>query len=178
MTRAGVLAVALGLVAAVLGQVTLVAFLPTPVAVPDLVLATVVVLGLVHGSHVGGLAGLWAGLLLDVVPPAAGPIGGWMLVLGLTGAASGRVGAALRPGPFAAMVLAATGVAAAVVGRALVLWFAGSGASSGALATLGVAAASGGYGLLLAPVALLLLWRPVQRRTAPVRTVPREVTAP
>jgi rod shape-determining protein MreD len=175
MTRAGILAVAVGLAVAVLAQVGLVAFLPTPGAVPDLVLVGVVALGLARGTRVGGLAGFWAGLLLDLVPPAAGPVGGWMLVLGVVGALAGRVGAAVRPGPFSAMALVGAGAAAAVLARSAVLWFAGVGIGP---AALGVAAASAGYALLVAPVALMLVWRRPQRRTAPVRTVPREVSAP
>lgn len=156
----------------VLLQVALVAFLPLPVAVPDLVIVAVLALGYAQGPVAGGLAGAWAGLLLDLVPPASGPLGGWMLVLGLAGAAVGRLAATLRPGPLGAMALLGAGSGAAVLARGAVLWF--TGAAPG-WSLLAVAAVSAGLALLLAPVALLVVARDPGRDSAPVRTVPREV---
>jgi rod shape-determining protein MreD len=175
VTRGGVLVTGLVLLGLVLVQVTLVAFLPTPWAVPDLVVVAVLALGHAHGPRVGGLAGAWAGLLLDLVPPADGPLGGWMLVLALAGAVLGRVVAAGRPGPFASMVLLSAGAGLVVRARAAVLWFAGSPVGPGAL---GVAAATALYALVLAPAALLVVSRPRSPATTPVRTVPPEVVAP
>ncbi|MGB8021891.1 MAG: hypothetical protein WCF04_11735, partial [Candidatus Nanopelagicales bacterium] len=109
-----------------------------------------------RGPLAGGLAGAWAGLLLDMLPPAAGPLGGWLLVLVAVGAGMGQAVATGRPGPFGAMLLMAAGAAAAVLARTAVLWFAGVPvAPSAGLAAL----ASGGYGLLLAPAALLVAAR-------------------
>lgn len=175
MTRGSIAVTGLALLGLVLVQVALVAFVPTPWAAPDLVVVAVLALAHAHGSWVGGLAGAWAGLLLDLVPPAAGPLGGWMLVLALAGTVLGRVVAAGRPGPFASMVLLSAGAGLVVLARAAVLWFAGSPAGPGALA---VAAAAALYGLVLAPAALLVVSRPRSRATTPVRTVPPEVVAP
>jgi rod shape-determining protein MreD len=174
MTRRSILVTGLALAALVLVQACLVAFLPTPGAVPDLVVVAVLALGYGHGAVAGGLAGVWAGLLLDLVPAAAGPLGGWMLVLGLAGAAVGRMAGTLRPGPLGALVLIALGAGATVLARAGVLWFAGADPRAGVLL---VAAASAGFALLLAPVALLATARRPRRGTAPARTVPVEVGA-
>jgi rod shape-determining protein MreD len=165
--------VAVGLLGLVVVQVAIVALLPTPVAVPDLVIVAVLALAHAHGPWVGGLAGAWAGLMLDLVPPAAGPLGGWMLVLGLVGTALGRIAATNRPGPFTSMVLLAVAVGLAVLGRAAVLWFAGTPVE--VVPALVPALASAAWGLLLAPVALLLASRRAARPTAPARTVPMEL---
>ena len=106
-------------------QVSLVGFLPTPWAVPDLVVVAVLAVAVARGPLIGGLVGAGAGLVLDLIPPAAGPLGGWMLVLALAGAVMGRVAETYQPGPFAAMLLLAIGAGAVVVARAAVLWFAG-----------------------------------------------------
>jgi hypothetical protein len=168
-----------GLVVLVLVQGTLVAFVPTPWAVPDLVivtvLATAVALGPSRGAVAGGLVGLAAGVLLDLVGPAAGPLGAWALVLALAGLVLGRVAHAARPGPFAAMVLVALGAGAVVLARAGVLWFAGVPLR---WSVAGIAVASIGYALVLAPLALLALTPRSPGRTAPIRTVPAELTAP
>jgi len=170
LTRRRAAAITVGLALLALLQVTVVAFLPTPVAAPDLVAVAVLALAHAHGPVVGGIAGAWAGLLLDLLPPAAGPLGGWMLALGLAGAGLGRVAAAARPGPLASLLLVALGAAAVVLLRAAVVWFAGVPVGAGVLA---VAAASAAYGLLLAPVALLVVTpRAVRRsRRRPVQPV-------
>lgn len=176
MTGRRALLTTLVLLALVLVQVTLVAFLPTPVAVPDLVVVAVLAVAITRGPGggplPGGLAGAGAGLLLDLVPPAAGPLGGWTLVLGTAGVLLGRVAQAARPGPFAAMVLVALGTGAVVLARTAVHWFAGVPVDWSAL---GLAAASAGYALLLAPLALLVAARGAPPPTALVRTVPAEL---
>ena len=164
--------VALVLAVLVWLQVAIVAFLPVPVAVPDLVIVAVLALGYAHGPVAGGLAGAWAGLILDLVPSAAGPLGGWMLVLGLAGAVVGRMAATLRPGPFGALALLAAGTGATVLARGAVLWFTGA---VPAWSLLAVAAISACLALVLAPIALLVVARDARRDSAPVRTVPREV---
>jgi hypothetical protein len=164
-----------GLLALVLIQVTLVSALPTPWAVPDLVVVLVLALGHARGPLVGGSAGLWAGLMLDLVPPAAGPLAGWTLVLGSVGILMGRASVALRPGPFGALALLAGGTGIVVLAREGVLWFAGDPVRAD---SLGIALASAVYALLLAPVALLLVTPRAHPSTAPVRTVPPEVAAP
>ncbi len=141
--------VVLGLV-----QVTLVDFLPTPGAVPDLVTVAVLALAVAHGPFVAALAGAGAGLVLDVIPPATGPLGAWMLVLTLCAAAVGHAAETRRPGPFLSMAVVALGSAAVVLGHASVVWFAGAPAD---LSVATSALAAGVWALVLAPVALLIV---------------------
>ncbi len=82
------LAAALVVVATAL-QVTVPAQLGLPGATPDVVLLVVVALALAHGPGFGLATGFSAGLLLDVVPPAAHEIGRWALVLTLVGYLAG-----------------------------------------------------------------------------------------
>ncbi len=168
-----VAALLLGLAALVLVQVTLVAFVPTPVVAPDLVIVAVMALAIGRGPYVGGLAGALAGLLLDLVPPAAGVLGGWMLVLGLAGYVLGRVAATFRPGPLATLGFLALGAGLVVLARAAVLWFAGTPVGWSALA---VAAMSAVLALALAPLALLVVTPAPERPTAPTRIIPVELT--
>ncbi len=166
-SRRGLVVLAVVLVVLALVQVSIVDFLPTPWAVPDLLVVAVLALAVANGPRVGGLAGAGAGLVLDLIPPASGPLGGWMLVLAVVGAVVGRVAETYRPGPFAAMLLLALGAGAAVVLRSAVLWFAGSSVDATVLVA---AAASAAWALLLAPLALLLVTRSTgQMPPGPVR---------
>ena len=131
-------------------------FLPTPWAVPDVVVVSVLAVAIARGPLTGGLVGAGAGLILDLLPPATGPLGGWMLVLALAGAVLGRVAETYQPGPFTAMLLVAIGAGSVVLARAAVLWFAGS---SVGVSVLGAAVASAAWALVLAPLALLLVTR-------------------
>jgi rod shape-determining protein MreD len=107
------LSVTLVVVALVI-QVSVLARLHLPGAVPDLVLLTVLALALVYG-HVGGaLIGFGAGLLSDLAPPADHAAGRYALVLcvigylaGLAKPESGRLKSAT--GPMAVVVAAAIG---------------------------------------------------------------------
>jgi rod shape-determining protein MreD len=107
------LATPLVLVALVI-QVSVLARLHLPGAVPDLVLLTVVGLALVYG-HVGGcLVGFGAGLLSDLAPPADHAAGRYALVLcvigylaGLAKPENGRLKSA--SGPMVVVVAAAIG---------------------------------------------------------------------
>ncbi|POX42319.1 rod shape-determining protein MreD [Streptomyces sp. Ru72] len=107
------LATPLVLVALVI-QVSVLARLHLPGAVPDLVLLTVVGLALVYG-HVGGcLVGFGAGLLCDLAPPADHAAGRYALVLcvigylaGLAKPENGRLKSA--SGPMVVVVAAAIG---------------------------------------------------------------------
>ncbi|WP_030381726.1 MULTISPECIES: rod shape-determining protein MreD [unclassified Streptomyces] len=107
------LSVALVVVALVI-QVSVLARLHLPGAVPDLVLLTVLALALVYG-HVGGaLVGFGAGLLSDLAPPADHAAGRYALVLcvvgylaGLARPDNGRLKSAT--GPMAVVVVAAVG---------------------------------------------------------------------
>ncbi|MER6160428.1 rod shape-determining protein MreD [Streptomyces sp. NPDC001868] len=95
-------------------QVSVLARLHLPGAVPDLVLLTVLGLALVYG-HVGGaLVGFGAGLLSDLAPPADHAAGRYALVLcvigylaGLAKPETGRLKSAT--GPMAVVVVAALG---------------------------------------------------------------------
>ena len=89
-----------------------------------------------------------------------------MLVLSVAGAVLGRVAETYQPGPFAAMALLAGGMGAVVLGRAAVLWFAGSPA---AWSTIAAAVASAAWALVLAPLALLIVTRSTGPGRAPVR---------
>ncbi|CAM5676269.1 Cell shape-determining protein MreB [Streptomyces violaceorubidus] len=120
------LSVALVVVALVI-QVSVLARLHLPGAVPDLLLLTVLGLALVYG-HVGGaLVGFGAGLLADLAPPADHAAGRYALVLcvigylaGLARPDNGRLRSATGP-----MVV----VAAAAIGTTLL--YAGVGALVG-----------------------------------------------
>ncbi|MBC7272099.1 MAG: rod shape-determining protein MreD [Streptomyces sp.] len=142
---------ALVVVALVL-QVSVLARLHLPGAVPDLVLLTVLGLALVYG-HVGGaLVGFGAGLLIDLAPPADHAVGRYALVLSVVGYLAGLV----RPengrlksatGPMAVVVVAAVGTT---------LLYAGVGALVGDTAARHVGLGSllftaALYDLLLAP---------------------------
>ncbi|KUJ36539.1 hypothetical protein MBT84_27970 [Streptomyces sp. MBT84] len=101
-------------VVALVIQVSVLARLHLPGAVPDLVLLTVVGLALVYG-HVGGcLVGFGAGLLSDLAPPADHAAGRYALVLcvigylaGLARPENGRLKSAT--GPMVVVVAAAVG---------------------------------------------------------------------
>ncbi len=175
MSRAGTAVLAAGLVGLALVQGTILAFLPTPGAVPDVVTVTVLAVACGYGPVAGGLAGAWAGAVLDLVPPAAGPLGGGILVMACAGAALGRVVATRRPGPWGTLALLALAAGLAVLARAGVLWFSGAGLSVDLPVTT---LASVGYALLLAPLALLVVVKGPDRRSAPIRTVPTQVAAP
>jgi rod shape-determining protein MreD len=76
---------------ALLLQLTLVDRLPLPGGAPDLVLLVVVALGLTGGPVAGMLTGFWAGLALDVAPPAGYLVGEHALVFCLVGYGCGRL---------------------------------------------------------------------------------------
>ncbi|GAA3866448.1 rod shape-determining protein MreD [Streptomyces sedi] len=74
---------------ALLAQVTILARLGLPGAVPDLLLLTVLGLALVYGHTGGALVGFAAGLLADLAPPADHAVGRYALVLCVIGYAAG-----------------------------------------------------------------------------------------
>ncbi|MER7912017.1 rod shape-determining protein MreD [Streptomyces sp. NPDC003444] len=102
------------IVVALVVQVSVLARLQLPGAVPDLVLLTVVGLALVYGHVSGALIGFTAGLLADLAPPADHAAGRYALVLcvigylvGLARPENGRLTSAA--GPMAVVVAAAVG---------------------------------------------------------------------
>lgn len=145
------LSAALVVVALVL-QVSVLARLQLPGAVPDLTLLVVLGLALVYGHVSGALIGFSAGLLADLAPPADHAVGRYALVLcligylaGLAKPESGRLRSATAP--LLAVVLAAVGTT---------LLYAGVGAlvgdtSARQVGLAGLLATAALYDLLLAP---------------------------
>lgn len=133
-------------------QVSVLARLQLPGAVPDLVLLTVLGLALVYG-HVGGaLVGFGAGLLSDLAPPADHAAGRYALVLCVVGYLVGLA----KPdnGRLKSATASLAVVAAAAIGTTLL--YAGVGALVGDTAARhvglpGLVFTAALYDLLLAP---------------------------
>ncbi|MET8681647.1 rod shape-determining protein MreD [Streptomyces sp. NPDC004647] len=114
-------------VVALVVQVTILARLQLPGAVPDLMLLVVLGLALVYG-HVGGaLVGFSAGLLADLAPPADHAVGRYALVLAVIGYLAGLAK------PETGRLRSATGPLLVVVAAAVIttLMYAGVGALVG-----------------------------------------------
>ncbi|MEU0333363.1 rod shape-determining protein MreD [Streptomyces sp. NPDC006193] len=150
---------ALILVALVI-QVSVLARLHLPGAVPDLLLLTVLGLAMVYG-HVGGaLVGFGAGLLADLAPPADHAAGRYALVLCVIGYFAGLIR------PENGRLKSATGPMAVVVAAAVgsTLLYAGVGALVGDTAARhvglpGLLFSAALYDLLLAPfVVPAVMW--------------------
>jgi rod shape-determining protein MreD len=139
-------------VVALVIQVSVLARLHLPGAVPDLLLLTVLGLAMVYG-HVGGaLVGFGAGLLADLAPPADHAAGRYALVLCVIGYFAGLI----RPDN--GRLKSATGPMAVVVAAAIgsTLLYAGVGALVGDTAARhvglpGLLFSAALYDLLLAP---------------------------
>ncbi|GGU75273.1 rod shape-determining protein MreD [Streptomyces filipinensis] len=139
-------------VVALVIQVSVLARLHLPGAVPDLLLLTVLGLAMVYG-HVGGaLVGFGAGLLADLAPPADHAAGRYALVLCVTGYFAGLIR------PENGRLKSATGPMAVVVAAAIgsTLLYAGVGALVGDTAARhvglpGLLFSAALYDLLLAP---------------------------
>ncbi|WP_030748125.1 rod shape-determining protein MreD [Streptomyces sp. NRRL F-5135] len=102
------------IVVALVVQVSILARLQLPGAVPDLMLLVVLALAFVYGHVSGALIGFGAGLLADLAPPADHAAGRYALVLcvigylaGLAKPEKGQMRTAL--GPMIAVVAAALG---------------------------------------------------------------------
>ncbi|EGX59290.1 rod shape-determining protein [Streptomyces zinciresistens K42] len=140
------------IVVALVVQVSVLARLHLPGAVPDLLLLTVLGLAMVYG-HVGGaLIGFAAGLLADLAPPADHAAGRYALVLCVIGYLAGLI----KPGN--GKLKSATGPMVVVVAAAIgsTLLYAGVGALVGDTAARNVGLGSllftaALYDLLLAP---------------------------
>ncbi|MFG2646983.1 rod shape-determining protein MreD [Streptomyces sp. NPDC048436] len=145
-------------VVALVIQVSVLARLQLPGAVPDLVLLTVLGLALVYG-HVGGaLIGFGAGLLTDLAPPADHAAGRYALVLCAIGYLAGLAK------PETGRLRSATGPLVVVVGAAIgsTLLYAGVGALVGDTAARHVGLVkllftAALYDLLLAPFTVPLI---------------------
>lgn len=154
LTRTTIAALMFGFWVLGLVQAGLLARMPLPLGATAPVLVTVLVLAHALGPVPGAMFGAWAGLVLDLTPPAAGPVGGWALILTVAGLAMGYVQEARQPGPWLSIALVGVGAASAVGMRAMLLWFAGH--SPAAAATLLVALCAGGTAVLLAPMGLVV----------------------
>lgn len=64
-----------GVLIALMLQLTLLSRIGLPGATPDLVIVVVVALALGYGPGIGGIAGFFAGLAVDLAPPAEGIVG-------------------------------------------------------------------------------------------------------
>ncbi|MFE6743308.1 rod shape-determining protein MreD [Streptomyces tubercidicus] len=151
-------------VVALVIQVTILARLQLPGAVPDLLLLVVVGLALVYG-HVGGaLIGFFAGLLADLAPPSDHAIGRYALVLCVIGYAAGLTK------PESGRHRSATLPLMVVIGAAIVstLMYAGVGALVGDTAArhvgiVGLLLSATLYDLLLAPFVVPLVMAAARR---------------
>ncbi|WP_405618082.1 rod shape-determining protein MreD [Streptomyces sp. NBC_01508] len=151
------LSVTLVVVALVI-QVSVLARLQLPGAVPDLLLLVVVALALVYGHTSGALIGFGAGLLADLAPPADHAVGRYALVLCLIGYLAGLAK------PDNGQLRTALGPMVVVVGPAVTttLLYAGVGALVGDTAARHVGltnlvVTSAIYDLLLAPFTVPLI---------------------
>ncbi|WP_406329921.1 rod shape-determining protein MreD [Streptomyces sp. NBC_00203] len=139
-------------VVALVLQVSVLARLHLPGAVPDLVLLTVLALAMVYGHVSGAFIGFGAGLLADLAPPADHAAGRYALVLCVIGYLAGLAK------PENGQLKSATGPMAVVVAAAVgsTLLYAGVGALVGDTAARHVGLGSllftaALYDLLLAP---------------------------
>ena len=155
MARAALVAVAS--LAAILIQLTVLNGLPWPGgAAPDLVLILVVAIALTGGPAEGMLTGFFAGLALDIAPPASHLVGQSALVFCLAGYAAGRLGGSLGRAswqPLGAVALCTAGGEAlsAMVG----MLFGDPGVTWSAVGH--VLPVSLGYDLLVCPFALYVV---------------------
>ncbi|MFB7635029.1 rod shape-determining protein MreD [Streptomyces sp. NPDC056149] len=152
-------------VVALIIQVSILARLHLPGAVPDLLMLVVVGLALVYGQVGGSLIGFGAGLLADLAPPADHAIGRYALVLCVIGYAAGLT----KPdgGQHRSATLPLIVVLGAAVGSTLL--YAGVGSLVGDTAArhvglVGLVLSATLYDLLLAPFTVPLVMA-VARRT-------------
>jgi rod shape-determining protein MreD len=172
------LSTALVVVAMVI-QVSVLARLHLPGAVPDLALLTVLGLAMVYG-HVGGaLVGFGAGLLADLAPPADHAAGRYALVLCVTGYFAGLIK------PETGRLKSVTGPMAVVVAAAIgsTLLYAGVGALVGDTAArhvglTGLLLSAALYDLLLAPfVVPAVMWLARRADNDPLTEAPTAARA-
>ncbi|MFE1776272.1 rod shape-determining protein MreD [Streptomyces sp. NPDC059008] len=154
-------------VVALVIQVTILARLQLPGAVPDLLLLVVLGLALVYG-HVGGsLVGFFTGLLADLAPPSDHAIGRYALVLCIIGYVAGLT----RPdnGQHRSATLPLVVVIGAAIGSTLMYAAVGSLVGDTAARHVGIVGlllSATLYDLLLAPFIVPLVMA-LARRTEP-----------
>ncbi|MEU2131057.1 rod shape-determining protein MreD [Streptomyces sp. NPDC018352] len=148
-------------VVALVVQVSVLARLQLPGAVPDLVLLVVLALAFVYGHVSGALIGFGAGLLADLAPPADHAAGRYALVLCLIGYLAGL--AKPESGQLKSAMVPMIGVVAAAIGSTLLYAMVGDTAARHVgLGSLLFTAAV--YDLLLAPFVVPLVMA-IARRT-------------
>ncbi|MBL7497206.1 rod shape-determining protein MreD [Frankia sp. CNm7] len=137
------------LLAAVIGQVSVVARLPLPGGHPDLVLLLLAAAALVEGPVVGALLGFTAGLFGDLLSTHV--LGRSALVLCLVGYLVGLVAEATERSVLVALAAISGAVAAGSLGNVLVAVLLGDGAPTEAGPVLLRALTAALYAALLTP---------------------------
>ncbi len=99
--------VGLVILVAVLLQVAVFSLFSVNGVVPNLALLVVVAAAVARGPQFGALVGFFAGLLLDLAPPADHVAGRWALAFVLVAVLAGRVRADARRSPVAGLVTVA-----------------------------------------------------------------------
>jgi rod shape-determining protein MreD len=153
-------------VGALLVQVSVLARLQLPGAVPDLLLLVLLGLAMVYGHTAGAVIGFFGGLLADLAPPAEHAVGRYALVLCVIGYAAGLTkpegGQQHRSATVPMLV-----VASAAIGSTLLYASVGSlvgDSAAGQVGLLPLLFTAALYDLLLAPFTVpLIMW--AARRT-------------
>lgn len=139
-------------VVALVVQVSVLARLQLPGAVPDLLLLVVLALAFVYGHVSGALIGFGAGLLADLAPPADHAAGRYALVLCVIGYLAGL----MKPenGQLKSAMVPMIGVVAAAIGSTLLYALVGALVGDTAARHVGLGSlmfTAAVYDLLLAP---------------------------
>ncbi|MFE7105480.1 rod shape-determining protein MreD [Streptomyces sp. NPDC057575] len=152
-------------VVALVVQVSVLARLQLPGAVPDLLLLVVLALAFVYGHVSGALIGFGAGLLADLAPPADHAAGRYALVLCLIGYLAGL--AKPENGQLKSAMVPMIGVVAAAIGSTLLYAMVGALVGDTAARHVGLGSllfTAAVYDLLLAPFVVPLVMA-IARRT-------------
>ena len=157
-------------VGALIVQVSVLARLQLPGAVPDLLLLVVLALAMVYGHTAGALVGFAGGLIADLAPPAEHAVGRYALVLCLIGYVAGLT----KPdnGQHRSATVPMLVVASAAVGSTLL--YAGVGTlvgdtAAGRVGLLPLLLTAALYDLLLAPfVVPAIMWLGRRTERAPI----------
>lgn len=164
MGRRGLLAGGL-VVAAVILQPTVVARLGLPAGRPQLLVIVVTAVAIGDGPRSGMLAGFGGGLLADLAPPSAAPLGQSALWLVLVGLAAGVLRGEGRPAILRGLSLVGGLTVAAILGAATFGALLGQPQPGWGRLVFGAAAAAA-YDVLLAPFVLPLFGTRPSRPTA------------
>ncbi|MFJ6011547.1 rod shape-determining protein MreD [Streptomyces sp. NPDC092952] len=151
-------------VVALVVQVSVLARLQLPGAVPDLLLLVVLGLAFVYGHVSGALVGFGAGLLADLAPPADHAAGRYALVLCVIGYLAGL--AKPETGQLKSALVPMTGVVAAAIGSTLLYAMVGALVGDTAARHVGLGSllfTAALYDLLLAPFVVPLVMAAARR---------------